>query len=117
MNASYSKHLQDILKKSYPDLEKEYEITFKKSFGAVAGYVDSNIFCSCGKFGFALKLPSKKIQESLEEGGEPLQYFPKGHVKKEYVVLPKTIMQNKNRLKEFIAASLQFVTRHPNHKD
>jgi hypothetical protein len=34
-----------------------YDLEFKNCFGAVADYVDGRIFCSCGKFGQALRLP------------------------------------------------------------
>jgi len=106
----YEERLQNILNQAYPELEKQYELEFKKSFGAVAGYVNDNIFCSCGKFGFALKLPYGDIEELLKTGAEPLKYFPNGHVKKNYSVLPVVIMRNKNKLKELIITSTDYVT-------
>jgi TfoX/Sxy family transcriptional regulator of competence genes len=111
MNATKNnkKTLQEILSNAYPQIENQYETEFKNCFGAVAGYVDSNIFCSYGKFGFAIKLPKLDIEQLLKEGAEPFRYFPNGHVKKDYAVLPKKIMLGKKRLKKLITTSVEFV--------
>jgi len=50
--------------------------------GAQAGYIEEKIFCSCGKFGFALKLSSKTVKEILTQGVNPLKYFEKRHIKR-----------------------------------
>lgn len=87
-------------------------MSFKNCFGAVAGYVDGNIFISCGRFGIALKLPSTTINRLLEERGvRHLKYFPNGHVKRDYVVLPKRILEDRGRLKGLVDQSIRFATR------
>ena len=42
---------------------------------------------------------------------EPLRYFPNGHIKKEYAVLPKRILADGRRLKSLVDASIEHVTR------
>ena len=108
---SNKEQLKEILNNTYPQLEKQYKLEFKNCFGAIAGYTDGNIFCSCGKFGFALKLPNEDVGKLLKEGAKPLQYFPNGHVKKDYAVLPDVIMRDKKQLKELIVTSVKFVTK------
>lgn len=63
---------------------KRGNFEFKSCFGAVAAYTKGKIFASCGKFGFALKLPNLLTQDLLEERGvKHLKYFSNGHVKKD----------------------------------
>lgn len=94
----------------YASAETHPEFEFRNCFGAVAGYVDGNIFCTCGKFGFALKLPSENIKQLMSEGAQPLQYFPNGHIKKDYAILPETVMKDTPQLKTLMTESIAFVT-------
>lgn len=110
MNARYLKRISDILSDARPRLAKTHELEFKNCFGAVAGYVNGKIFISCGKFGVALKLPPKTISNLLEEKGvRHLKYFPNGHIKKDYVVLPRRITEDRNRSKKLVSRSITFV--------
>jgi hypothetical protein len=96
----YRDHLENLLKKVRPRLSSTHNRELKKCFSAVAGYVNGNIFISCGKFGVALKLPPKTLEILLKEKGvAPLKYFPNGHIKKDYAVLSKTILDEIPRLK------------------
>ena len=93
MKNNYLDELTKLLKQARPRLAATHQLEFKNVFGAVAGYVDGNIFMSCGKFGVALRLPPETLESVFkEEGVEPFKYFPRGHVKKEYAVLPKGIL-------------------------
>lgn len=77
----------------------------------MAGYVDGRIFSSCGKFGLALRLPEKILVELFKEkGAVPLRYFPKGHVKKEYAVIPQRILKDPARLKRLVDQSIRFAS-------
>ena len=79
----YRDKLESLLKKVRPRLSSTHNLEFKKCFGAVAGYVNGNIFISCGKFGVALKLPPEALAMLFKEKGvKLLKYFPNGHVKK-----------------------------------
>ncbi len=76
----------------------------------MAGYVEGNIFCALGQFGFALKLPKTDIDALFKIGGQPLRYFPKGHIKKDYVVIPDTIIVEKRKMIALIRKSVKFST-------
>jgi TfoX/Sxy family transcriptional regulator of competence genes len=106
--SSYKESLQSILEGYYPELRTRYALTFKNCFGAMAGYVDDNIFCSCGKFGFALKLPPAEVAALLKDGAQPLKYFPNGYVKKEYAVIPVSLIAEKKAMKKLIKKSILF---------
>jgi len=106
----YLDRITTLISLARPRLSQTHNLEYKNCFGAVAGYVEGQIFISCGKFGVALKLSPKKINElSKERGVKPLQYFPNGHIKKDYAVLPKRILGNKGQFKKLIENSLKFV--------
>lgn len=105
---SYQNQLENLLKSVRPRLSSTHDLDFKPCFGAIAGYVNGNIFISCGKFGVALKLPAKTLAELfLEDKAKPLKYFPNGHVKKDYAVLPKHILEEPSKLKKLIDKSIK----------
>ena len=106
----YRDQLESILKKARPHVSSTHDLKFKKCFGAVAGYVNGNIFISCGKFGLALKLPPETLATLFkEEGVKPLKYFPNGHVKKDYAVLSRQILNQPERLKKLVDKSIKRV--------
>ena len=110
----YQERLAKVLKQVRPRLSATRHLEFKNCFGAVAGYVDCRIFISCGKFGLALRLPPRKLAELFKEKGViPLKYFPKGHVKKEYAVIPKRMIEDKNRLKKLVDQSIRYASQTP----
>ena len=111
MAKDYRIKLEGILKQARPRLASGHDLEFKNCFGAVAGYVDGNIFCSCGRFGLALRLPEKALVELFQEKGvKKLKYFPNGHVKKDYAVLPKRILEDTPRLKKLVDQSIRYTS-------
>ena len=88
-----------------------HQLGFKRCFGAIAGYVDGRIFISCGRFGVALKLPPETLERIFNEKGvKRLKYFARGHIKKEYAVLPKRIVENEQRFKGLIDKSIKYAS-------
>ena len=111
MAKGYRTKLEEILKQVRPRLASTHNLEFKNCFGAVAGYVDGRIFCSCGKFGLALRLREKTLAGLFQEKGvKKLKYFPNGHVKKDYAVLPPRILEDPTRLKKLVDASIRFAS-------
>lgn len=110
MRNQYFEEVTNILKLTYPKLAAENRLEFKNVFGAVGGYMNGRIFISCGKFGVALRLPLEILDTLFQEKDVThLKYFPKGHIKKEYAVLPQRILQDKHRLRKLIGESVQYV--------
>ncbi len=111
MKDSYLDELTKLLKQTRPRLAATHQLEFKNVFGAVAGYVDGNIFMLCGKFGVALRLPPETLESVFKEKGvEHLKYFPKGHIKKEYAVLPKQILDDKDQFKGLLDKSIRYAS-------
>jgi len=108
--SDYEDKLHKILHDAWPDIDKNYALSFKKVFGAMAGYVNEHIFCTCGNFGFALKLPSEDVGILLKKGAQPLKYFSNGHVKKDYAVLSDSMINERKTLCRLIETSIKFST-------
>ncbi len=107
MQNKYLEEITTLLKQVHPKLFTIHQLKFKNVFGAVAGYANGKIFITCGKFGVALKLPEKTLAELFgEKDVKHLKYFPKGHVKKEYAVLPKRMLKNKSQFQKLIDISI-----------
>ena len=110
MNEEFRRTLSEILAASLHEEFSGRALEFKPCFGAVAGYVDGKIFVSYGNFGLALKLPLGPRTELLErKGGTPLRYFPKGHIKKEYVVIPQRILDDGRTFRGLVRQSVEYV--------
>jgi hypothetical protein len=111
---NYQAKLRELLNRAYPRLFKAYRLEFRNCFGAVAAYVNGNIFMSCGRFGVALKLPQSVLPDLLSEAGVThLRYFPNGHVKKEYAVMPTHILDDRVRLRKLLSTSVKYALCSP----
>ena len=109
MNDSYLAELKGLLDRTIPRLASTDRLSFKGVFGAVGGYVDGNIFVSCGRFGVALRLPPAALDHLFKEDGVThLRYFEKGHVKKEYAVLPTRILEDDVLLTKLVDESMRY---------
>ena len=76
MRAKHKQQLESMIGDAC--LPVSYRISYKTVFGAVAAYVNDQIFMSCGTFGVALKLDDETCASLLDEGaGKPLKYFEK----------------------------------------
>jgi len=114
MKSKYSDDLTNLLRRAYPELGAAHKLEFKNLFGAVAGYVDGNIFISCGQFGVALKLPEQTLNDLFAMSDvDHLRYFPKGHIKKEYAVLPSRILKDELQFKRLVDESVGYVLKSP----
>ena len=109
MNDRYFNEITALLKQSRPKLSNTHKLEFKNVFGAVGGYVNGKIFISCGKFGVALRLPPDTLASLFQEKeAKHLKYFSNGHIKKEYAVLSKHILKNKDELKKLVDKSIRY---------
>ena len=60
--------------------------------------------------GFAIKLPEESRNTLIkEQGAKPLRYFPKGPIKKDYVVLSKSVLNDVKTLREWVKISVEYV--------
>jgi len=71
------------------DIENELlnQIEVKHFFTGAALYIDQTICVSWSPVGLAFKLPKLDVDRLITSGKAiPLQYFPKGHIKKGYAL-------------------------------
>lgn len=112
MENKYLNKITMLLKQVRPKLSTTHRLEFKNVFGAVGAYVDGHIFASCGKFGVAFRFSPDTLNTLFQKKeAKCLKYFPNGHIKKEYAVLSKQILGNKNQLKKLVDESIEFVLR------
>ena len=110
MNNKYLEEITTLLKEVRPGLATNHNLEFRNVFGAVGGYANGKIFISCGKFGVALRLPPDTLASLFQEKeAKHLKYFPNGHIKKEYALLSKHILKNKEGLKKFVDKSIKYL--------
>jgi hypothetical protein len=63
--------------------------------------------------GFAIKLPEAARIALIRQGAGHLRYFPKGPIKKDYVVLPSSMLSEIKVLRNLVRASVEYVLSLP----
>jgi len=109
MKNQHFDRVTNLLNQALPRLASTPRLEFKNCFGAVAGYVNGRIFISCGTFGVALRLPPDILDDLFQEKDvQRLRYFPNGHIKREYAVLPDRMVEDKRRVRKLVEQSIDF---------
>jgi TfoX/Sxy family transcriptional regulator of competence genes len=84
--------------------------TGRKMFGYPAGFVNGNMFIGLFQEEMILRLPENARHELLKvSGAKQFEPMP-GRPMKEYVSLPKSLMDNRKELKTWIAKALEYGT-------
>ena len=111
MAKEYLERLSALIQQLSGDEFNAADIECKHFFSGAAGYVNGKIFISLTPAGLALKLSPQSRNTLLQKkGARELRYFPKGPIKKDYVVLPDRIQNDKRELTRWIAASVTYVS-------
>ena len=64
--------------------------------------------------GFAVKLPEESRTALMRDKcTKHLRYFPKGPIKKDYVVLPAAMLKDMRTLRHWVEVSIEYATRPP----
>jgi len=83
-------------------------------FSGAALYANGKICASLSPAGFALKLPAEMRQRLIAEGkGTEFRFFAGGPVKREYINLSESIIQDEAALQELIVAGINYVLDRP----
>ena len=107
MAEPWLRDLRSLLERAAPNLDPAAAIECKHFFSGAAAYAGGRIFMSLTPAGLALKLPAEARQQLMEAGAGPLRYFPKGPIKKDYVVLPEAIARDDDALAPWIEQSIR----------
>ena len=110
LDGNYLDEITELLEQVRPELATTHRLEFRNVFGAVGGYVDGHIFISHGRFGVAIKLPKELLEKLFRDKDvNPLRYFPKGHVKKDYAVLSTEVLKDRRHFGRLVDKSIKFV--------
>ena len=61
-----------------------------------------------------MKLPEESRNFLMKQkSAKPLRYFPKGPVKKEYVLLPQAMLKDKKALRYWVGKSIRYLCSSP----
>ena len=111
MAKEYLERLTALMRQASAGNSRKVTLECKHFFSGAAVYADGKICMSLTPAGFAIKLPEKSRRVLLKQASaKPLRYFPKGPIKKEYVVLPRTISSDVRAFRRLVRASIEYVT-------
>ncbi len=114
MVKEYLDQLSEIIKQATTRRFKGINLECRHFFSGAAFYADGRICISLTPVGFAIKLPEKSRNVLLKEKGiKNLRYFPKGPIKKDYVLLPKTILNDDKALRSWVEVAIEYVLTLP----
>ena len=110
MANEYQEKLSGIIKRAAPEGFKNITLETKHFCSGAAVYANGNIFMTLTPKGLAIKLP-EKIRNDLIEKNEAghLQYCPKAPIKKNYVVMQKSMLKDLKTLRPYIEVSIEYV--------
>ncbi len=107
------RNLRSLLERLAANLNRNDAIECKHFFGGAAAYANGRIFMTLTTRGIALKLPKDSREFLIGNGAGPLRYFPRGPIKKDYVVIPNTLADDEEALAPWIRESIRFAQTFP----
>ena len=85
----------------------------RKMFGYSCAFAKGNMFIGVHEVGMVLRLPEDERTEFLRlKGAEPFEPMP-GRVMREYVVVPKILLNAHDQLRTWVEKSLAYVSSLP----
>ena len=85
----------------------------RKMFGYSCVFAKGKMFAGLHEAGMVLRLPDEKRAEFLRlKGSAPFEPMP-GRVMREYVVVPKVLLNAPEQLREWVEKSLSYVSSLP----
>ncbi len=117
MAKEYLEKLSVFIEKATCDYSKNINLECKHFFSGAALYADEGICISLTPVGLAMKLPEETKARLLKiKKAIPLRYFPKGPIKKEYVLFPGGVAKGGKVLQKYVKDSIEYVLTFPKPK-
>jgi TfoX/Sxy family transcriptional regulator of competence genes len=93
---------------------ENFRLEVKHFFSGAAVYADGRICITLTPVGFAIKLPETSRDMLVQEhGADRLRYFPDGPIKKDYVVLPDSMLEDMEALRHWVAIGIEYALTLP----
>jgi len=109
MAEPYFERLSQIMGGLGLTLPESVVLETKHFFSGAALYANGKICASLGPVGFAVKLPGEVRQSLIDDGkGKEFRFFEKGPIKREYVALSDTIVQDEKALRKLIQTGARY---------
>jgi TfoX/Sxy family transcriptional regulator of competence genes len=116
MAKAYFDRLDALLRPVARDLPPEAALEIKHFFSGAAAYAHGRICITLTPAGLALKLPEAARGRLMKAGAKPLRYFPKGPIKKDYVVVPRGFEDDRRKLKRWARKAIDHALTPPKPK-
>jgi len=111
MAKEYFEKLSTIIAEISFNKTEKPNLTIKHFFSGAAVYANGQICITLTPAGFALKLPTSYRDHLLRNlSAMPLQYFPNAPIKKEYVLLPDSIVNDAQARTYWVEKSIEYVS-------
>ena len=108
MAKEYLEKLSELMKRTALVRFRNVKLEIKHFFSGAAVYANGKICITLTPVGFAIKLPEESRNTLMKQkGAKPLRYFPKGHIKKDYVILTKSMLNDIKTLRRWIKISIE----------
>ena len=109
MAQPYLDELSALIKASAPPSAGGASPDCRHFFSGAAAYVEGKVFVMLTPVGLSLKLPPVVCRELMEQhGATPLRQFPRGPIKRNYVVLSPAMRHDPAALRPWRQASMDF---------
>jgi len=117
MAKEYLEQLSTIMNRATSRRFENVNIVCKHFFSGAAVFADGSICISLTPAGFAIKLPEEQRKILLQKRGtKSLRYFPKSPIKKDYVVLPDSMLKDIKMLRCWVKLTVEYVLTLPKPK-
>jgi len=114
MAKGYLEKLSELTNRVTAGKFKNVDLECKHFFSGAAVYANGRICITLTPVGFAVKLPEESRNALMrDKGAKHLRYFPKGPIKKDYVVLPKATIKDMRTLQHWVEVSIEYVASPP----
>jgi len=108
MAKEYLEKLSKLVKELKIDEEDSLSMEVKHFFSGAALYINRIICASWSPVGLAFKLPEQEADDLIAKGeAKPLMYFPKGHIKKGYVLFDNPGSRKSSQWKKYFMKAAQ----------
>jgi TfoX/Sxy family transcriptional regulator of competence genes len=106
----YLNHLSHIIEQLGPISAENVTLEARHFFSGAALFANGKICASLSPAGFAVKLPARIRQSLLDERkGKEFRFFANGPIKREYILLSDSFIQDEKALRELINMSVNYV--------
>ena len=117
MAKEYVKKLSAFLEKATSDGSQDIHLEYKHFFSGAALYANKRMCISLTPVGLAMKLPEETKDRLLKNRkAVPLKYFPKGPIKKGYVLFPRGVAGGGRIIRQYAKESIEYVLTIPEPK-